>query len=361
MKTIKKLAAVLICIAVLFSFTACHITTPSTVLNVNGTDIPAGLYLMYQYEAYRNAASVYSEEQAMLSQEDQQEGDVDILRATIEGVLGEEWIANETIRLIKRHIWIDENATGENAMEQAEIDEALNLATEYYEYDDLLDDNGIGVNSYAQHYLAQSKYYSMSNTFIEAESENITAQEAKDYMDEIYSRIQAVTLPTTDETGMPLDDEKSAQVQQIADTLEQDLKDSDDVETLCRTALQDAFEVCGVEYNEDLFTQYYTTYFVTDDVNYYIDMQTASQIRQMDIGDSGQAVESSDPLVYVVIPNYESDEQFEEDYQYSMASAILQKEFDDTIVQECESYEVIELGNATEVYSAKKVKINLYY
>ncbi len=362
MKILKKSAAVLICIAVIFSFASCHITTPSTVLNINGTDISAGLYLMYQYEAYRNAASAYSEEQAMLGDEADTDSEPDILKVEIEGVLGEQWIKSETVRLLKRHVWIDENSAGDNALPEAEQTTALLQAEELYTYDELLDDNGIGVDSYAQHYLSQTKYYSMSTAFIETESENITTQQAKDYMDEIYSQIQAVSLPTTTQDGLPLDEAGQASVQQIADELEQSLKDdSENMEELARAALIEAFEVCGAEYNEDLFTQYYTTYYVTDDVNYYIDMQTVSQIRQSKVGDTGQAIESSDPFVYVVIPNYESDEQFETDYKYSIASSILQEEFDEKILQESEVYEVSEYDNATEVYSPKNVEITLYY
>ena len=54
---LKKFTGLLLCAALALSMAACKFTTPAVVMTVEGEDIPAGLYLMYQYQAYSSAKS----------------------------------------------------------------------------------------------------------------------------------------------------------------------------------------------------------------------------------------------------------------------------------------------------------------
>ena len=61
---LKKFTGLLLCAALALSMAACKFTTPAVVMTVEGEDIPAGLYLMYQYQAYSSAKSKLEDKSA---------------------------------------------------------------------------------------------------------------------------------------------------------------------------------------------------------------------------------------------------------------------------------------------------------
>ena len=101
---LKKFTGLLLCAALALSMAACKFTTPAVVMTVEGEDIPAGLYLMYQYQAYSSAKSKLEDKSAK------------VLKSEIEGVKAEEWIHNETVASAKRYVWV------EKAFAEAELE-----------------------------------------------------------------------------------------------------------------------------------------------------------------------------------------------------------------------------------------------
>ena len=131
---LKKFTGLLLCAALALSMAACKFTTPAVVMTVEGEDIPAGLYLMYQYQAYSSAKSKLEDKSAK------------VLKSEIEGVKAEEWIHNETVASAKRYVWV-EKAFAEAGLtfteeEQASIDSQLD--TIWANNEALLAANGIG-------------------------------------------------------------------------------------------------------------------------------------------------------------------------------------------------------------------------
>ena len=192
---LKKFTGLLLCAALALSMAACKFTTPAVVMTVEGEDIPAGLYLMYQYQAYSSAKSKLEDKSAK------------VLKSEIEGVKAEEWIHNETVASAKRYVWV-EKAFAEAGLtfteeEQASIDSQLD--TIWANNEALLAANGIGRENYRRFYECEAKYEKLLAEYQDGESDKITDAEAKKYMDETYSRIQTLVLPTTDADSAALD------------------------------------------------------------------------------------------------------------------------------------------------------------
>ncbi|MFQ8832818.1 MAG: transcription-repair coupling factor [Ruthenibacterium lactatiformans] len=195
---LKKFTGLLLCAALALSMAACKFTTPAVVMTVEGEDIPAGLYLMYQYQAYSSAKSKLEDKSAK------------VLKSEIEGLKAEEWIHNETVASAKRYVWV-EKAFAEAGLtfteeEQASIDSQLD--TIWANNEALLAANGIGRENYRRFYECEAKYEKLLAEYQDGESDKITDAEAKKYMDETYSRIQTLVLPTTDADSAALPDEK---------------------------------------------------------------------------------------------------------------------------------------------------------
>ena len=53
----KKFISLGLALAMLLGVAGCNITTPATVGSIGGVEIPAGIYLLAQYNAYSTAAS----------------------------------------------------------------------------------------------------------------------------------------------------------------------------------------------------------------------------------------------------------------------------------------------------------------
>ena len=179
---LKKFTGLLLCAALALSMVACKFTTPAVVMTVEGEDIPAGLYLMYQYQAYSSAKSKLEDKSAK------------VLKSEIEGVKAEEWIHNETVASAKRYVWV-EKAFAEAGLtfteeEQASIDSQLD--TIWANNEALLAANGIGRENYRRFYECEAKYEKLLAEYQDGESDKITDAEAKKYMDETYSRIQTL-------------------------------------------------------------------------------------------------------------------------------------------------------------------------
>lgn len=195
------------------SMAACKFTTPAVVMTVEGEDIPAGLYLMYQYQAYSSAKSKLEDKSAK------------VLKSEIEGVKAEEWIHNETVASAKRYVWV-EKAFAEAGLtfteeEQASIDSQLDAI--WANNEALLAANGIGRENYRRFYECEAKYEKLLAEYQDGESDKITDAEAKKYMDETYSRIQTLVLPTTDADSAALPDEKLEELNALAAQLADDL------------------------------------------------------------------------------------------------------------------------------------------
>ncbi len=357
MKNFKRIVTLALCIIMIFALTSCHVQTPSVVVNVNGTDISAGIYLMAQFEAYNSAYTAYSNEQYMAGAE--ADSDINVLTATIEGVSGEEWVKNETDRLLKQYVYATVSMAEGATITPEEIDaaraSAITMFDSYYSRE-LYEANGIGEDSYAEHYVGQTIYYDLIGDYTEENSDDISEEDARAYMDENYRQINTLSLPNSNAENVELDEAGKAEIQAIADALVADLNAGEDLDEIAEDALKAAFEVCGVEYTEEALTQYKTTYYLAEgEVSYYFDYTLVQEVFAMSEGDAGQVVSGNMPLVYSVIPNYTDEAQFNTDFFENMAGLMLQEEFEAQMEEAVAAYTVEEYGSARSAYSPNKI------
>ena len=342
---LKKFTGLLLCAALALSMAACKFTTPAVVMTVEGEDIPAGLYLMYQYQAYSSAKSKLEDKSAK------------VLKSEIEGVKAEEWIHNETVASAKRYVWV-EKAFAEAGLtfteeEQASIDSQLDAI--WANNEALLAANGIGRENYRRFYECEAKYEKLLAEYQDGESDKITDAEAKKYMDETYSRIQTLVLPTTDADSAALPDEKLEELNALAAQLADDLNAGGSMDELGPETLEKAFEICGREYAEDTASSNMSKSFLTAESTSYSE-EFVQGVVAAEVGAAGVYDGYSVPMIYQKIANYEDNDDFTANYKTTILSEITSAAFSDKVEEETAAYAVTEDASAVKTYSPSKIR-----
>ena len=342
---LKKFTGLLLCAALALSMAACKFTTPAVVMTVEGEDIPAGLYLMYQYQAYSGAKSKLEDKSAK------------VLKSEIEGVKAEEWIHNETVASAKRYVWV-EKAFAEAGLtfteeEQASIDSQLDAI--WANNEALLAANGIGRENYRRFYECEAKYEKLLAEYQDGESDKITDAEAKKYMDETYSRIQTLVLPTTDADSAALPDEKLEELNALAAQLADDLNAGGSMDELGPETLEKAFEICGRKYAEDTASSYMSKSFLTAESTSYSE-EFVQGVVAAEVGAAGVYDGYSVPMIYQKIANYEDNDDFTANYKTTILSEITSAAFSDKVEEETAAYAVTEDASAVKTYSPSKIR-----
>jgi len=197
-KMTKRAMAAVLCSALALTACSCGNTT-GTALTIDGTDIPAGVYICYQMDAYSKAQAALAEAQPDL---DMYAEDFDIKAQTIEGVNAEEWIKNKTFELCRNYVAankaFDEYGLSLTAEQQAEINQYVtsaweeeNMYAQYlYGFDTIgeyYESKGVGEKSYKE---TQTLYYKQEAVFnhlygeggeLEVPAEEINAKILSDY------------------------------------------------------------------------------------------------------------------------------------------------------------------------------------
>ena len=197
-KMTKRAMAAVLCGALALTACSCS-NTAGTALTIDGTEIPAGVYICYQMDALGQAQTVLTEEQPDL---DMSAEDFDIKAHTIEGVKAEEWIKNKTVELCRNYVAankaFDEYGLSLEAHEKDEIKNTVNAAGEeeiiyaqyIYGYDTIgeyYESLGVGKSSYEK---IQTLFYKQQAVFehlygeggeLEVPAEEINAKILSDY------------------------------------------------------------------------------------------------------------------------------------------------------------------------------------
>lgn len=241
MKKLTKILALALAAALLLA--GCALKTPATVGTVGDTSIPAGVYLLAQYEAYVQA-------QALASSTDLDQ----VLKATVTDedgneVIGEAYIAARTREGVCRYAAAEQKYA---EMGGALTDGEIALITEQVDaqwesMEDTYTANGIGrqslqlwaENSYKQEALLDMLYGQEGTE--PASDADLTA-----YAQENFFRFSYLLLPYFDmSTFSTLDEDQQAQVLEMAQAAAGQAASADDLQALAEEYLPQVGELLG--------------------------------------------------------------------------------------------------------------------
>lgn len=347
----KRWIAFALCAVMALSLTACKFSTPAAVMTVDGVEIPAGVYLMYQYQAYSSARS------------QREDTGVAVLKTSIDGVKASDWIHTETVDDIKQYLWTERafEAAG-LSFTQEELDSAEQWIDAIWSYNGaLMEENGIGRQSYRLVYMSSEKYTKLLEAYREGPDGEITEDEAKQYMQKTYSRIRRLILPATDADSAALTPEKQAGLDALAGRLVERLNAGEQLDEIAEEVLKQAYEICGREYTEDSLSSDLGAFFISEETTGFeedfVPGVMAASVGYAGVYQNSAASEGvSQPVVYQKIANYEDNDDFTENYYEILQSEMTGVAFSENMKAEIEAYAVRENSFAVWSYRPSNIR-----
>ena len=233
MRSIKtKAFSLILAGSMLLALAGCNMSAPSTVGNIGGVEIPSGLYLLMQYNAYNTAAS-----NATLP-EGKKSSDVSaVLKAECTGTIGDEevtatgaeYIQKLTDRSVDYYAAVEKTfAELGGELDADTLDSVTTTADSMWESNGkLYEANGIG-RSTVENYLlnAQKAKKILEMTYGENGTTPVTESEYKNYIADNCYYIESVQLPLINYTSYTAaTEEQKAAIEEIAEACRKDLSE----------------------------------------------------------------------------------------------------------------------------------------
>lgn len=210
--------------------TGCAIRTPATVGHIGSVEIPAGIYLLAQYEAYSTAAG-----DADLATGETADDVAAVLKAECTGEIGGEqvttdgadYVARLTLRNLQYYAAVEAkfDELG-GTLSSYSTSEAAEQAAELYESNsDLYRANGIGQDTLEAYQLNAAKAQSITRLIYGEDGQTpLTDEDYTTYLQDDSLFLDTVQLPLFDAATYAFaDEDQSEQIaalaQQCADTL----------------------------------------------------------------------------------------------------------------------------------------------
>lgn len=291
----KKFISLGLALAMLLGVAGCNITTPATVGSIGGVEIPAGIYLLAQYNAYSTAAS-----NADLATGETSNDVSAVLKADVTGTIGDEevttdgadYISRLTLRTIEYYAAVEAKFDELGAtLEDAATAEAAESADSMWESNgDLYEANGISKDTLEKYLLnAQKAQVCMEMIYGENGQQPVTDAEYETFLQEECRYIDSVYLPLVDySTYSFASSEQAAAIDAIADQCLSDLQASASADVDSTDAYSSMYMVAS-EYLPQVMEVMGSTDFDASQSVYYIGSQlyTPSNLSSYDDGEGG--------------------------------------------------------------------------
>lgn len=224
MQSMKKIISLTAAGALCVSLAGCNLSTPSTVGSIGGVEIPAGIYLLAQYNAYNTAAGAAELEDGQTSQDVKA-----VLNATCTGTIGDEEVTDTgkgyvdtlTRRAIEYYAAVETTFAelGGELSEEAVAEASETAESLWQSNGDLYEKNGIGKQTLETYLLNSQKAQAILELQYGPEGKTpVTDAEYEAFISDECYFIESVQLPLMDYSSYTFaTEEQSDEISAIAD------------------------------------------------------------------------------------------------------------------------------------------------
>ena len=248
MRSVKtKLFSLALAVSMVLALAGCNMSAPSTVGSIGGVEIPAGIYLMAQYNAYNTASGV-----ADLATGETASDVKAVLKAECTGTIGDEevtatgseYVARLTTRSLEYYAAVEKEFADHNGvLDDAATAEAANSADNLWSSNgDLYTANGIAKSTVETYLLNTQKAKALLEMTYGADgSAPVTDDEYTAYVNDDCYYIEAVQFPLMDYSSYTIaDDDQKAAIMATAESCLAELSETATAETASNSALYTA-------------------------------------------------------------------------------------------------------------------------
>lgn len=248
MRSVKtKLFSLALAVSMVLALAGCNMSAPSTVGSIGGVEIPAGIYLMAQYNAYNTASGV-----ADLATGETASDVKTVLKAECTGTIGDEevtatgseYVARLTTRSLEYYAAVEKEFADRNGvLDDAATAEAANSADSLWSSNgDLYTANGIAKSTVETYLLNTQKAKALLKmTYGAGGSAPVTDDEYTAYVNDSCYYIEAVQFPLMNYSSYTFaDDDQKAAIKASAESCLAELKETATAETASNSALYTA-------------------------------------------------------------------------------------------------------------------------
>ena len=235
---IKKITAVAAAAAVMSSMTACGENT-TWGATIDGSDIPAGIFIYYLQSAYYSAQSKLNEENSAssdaIASADGTTTTAAVFSSQIDGKDAKTWIYDEATKSMQEYAAIEAKFTelgltitaDEKDAAKVYCDQMWDYAGEYYTK------MGISEKSFTSLYLNSQKRDKVFKTiYSEGGEYAVSDDEIKTYLDENYAMINYIAMELKDGSGNLLKSDGKAEMMSMAESYVERYKNGEDFDAL---------------------------------------------------------------------------------------------------------------------------------
>ena len=379
MHSIKtKLFALGMAVSMLLGLAGCALSTPADVGTIGDVKIPAGVYLLAQYNAYTTASGL-----ADLATGETANDVKAVLKAECTGTIGDEevtatgaeYVEKLTLRAIEYCAAVETKFAELGAtLEDAATAEAADSAQSLWDSNsELYAANGIGKAS-IEAYLLNAQKASKIQDLLYGENgmTPVTEQDYADYITNQCYYIESVQIPLVDYTTYSMaDDEQKAQIQVLADQCMQDLNvqatgetATSAIYTAASTYVPQALAIMGGTMEDATQAMYYagSQLYTPDDLAAYgsdeynnltdsLDAVPMGTWTTIDLGTTLLVARRIDPLVSYTAGDLAT--------MYDLLTSMKSTELQDQFYAEGAALEHALDAGAMKTYSASNIKKNV--
>ena len=248
MRSIKtKLFSLAMAVSMVLALAGCAMSAPSTVGSIGGVEIPAGIYLLAQYNSYNTASGL-----AKLATGETASDVKAVLKAECTGTIngeevttdGADYVSQLTTRAIEYYAAVEKefDELG-GTLDDAATAEAANSADSLWSSNgDLYTANGISKSTVETYLLNAQKAKAILNLTYGADGTTpVTEAEYTDYVNNECYYVETVQFPLVNYSSYSLaTDDQKAQIGAIAAQCQAELNEQATAETASNSALYTA-------------------------------------------------------------------------------------------------------------------------
>ena len=203
---------------------------------------------------------------------------------------------------------------------------------------------------------ASDVYKRQLQAYLEEHRSEVTVDEAKEYMDTTYAHIMQLPLPSTDASYQLLDEDAAAALMEAANNAISQMEDEGaTLDEVADDVLQEVLPLSGREYTDSSVSEYLSERYVSENSTLYGNDFSLAMLAA-EVGSCGLYTASTSPLLYEKLPNYETDQQFEEEHFAAMADEINARAFEEEVDEKAGALSLEEDAAAVRTYSVYNIK-----